>query len=341
MKYTFLIINKNGEDTLKRCVNAINKYKPDNSEVILVDDNSKDSSIEITKHLVDKVIRNERSIGIGRSRNKGIKKSKGDFIFIIDSDIEIKKLNIKEIESQFEDPKLAAISGFYISENTSRDWNTALDVRRKYIFGKDKKMKLASLRDYTTFSGGFSVLRSSSIQGMKFRKENGYSGEDLIFQIQLLNNGIHTLYLPSFFGIHHHKRSSRNIFKKVVSEANGAYWMVSECGDLGLKIPYYEYAINFPIFLILALIVPSNLLKVIFLLIEFAPYLIIAARQKFSLASIKLLFLALLIYLVRIPLIFLWVFKKGISIKSKLSLLSFSLFSDLSAKTRYIRYNFI
>ena len=273
--------------------------------------------------------------------DKGINNSKGDFIFVIDSDIEIKKLNIKEIELQFEDQKLAAISGFYVSENASKDWNTALDVRRKYIFGKDKKMKLTSLRDYTTFSGGFSVLRSSSIQGMKFRKENGYSGEDLIFQIQLLNNGMHTLYLPSFFGIHHHKRSSKNIFKKVVSEANGAYWMVSECGNLGLKIPYYEYAINFPIFLILALIIPFSWIKLLFLLVEFAPYLIIASKQKFSLASIKLLFLAVFIYIVRIPLIFLWIFKKGISLKSKFSLLSFSLLSDLSAKTRYIRYNLI
>lgn len=341
MKYTFLIINKNRADTLPKCVIAINKVKPVGSEVVLVDDNSCDESVFSVKGQINKVISNKRSIGIGKSRNKGIKNSKADFIFIIDSDIEIKSININEIEYQFKDKKLAAISGFYASKSSSKDWNTALDVRRKYIFGKDRKIKLASIRDYTTFSGGFCVLRRSHTQEMNFRKENGYSGEDLIFQIQLLNRGLHTLYLPSFFGIHHHKRSSKNIFKKVVSEANGAYWMVSECGNLGLKIPYYEYAINFPIFLILAFVAPFVWIKVIFSLIEFAPYLTIIAKQKFSIASIKLLFLALLVYLVRIPLVFLWLFKKGIDLRSKLSLLSFLMFSDLSAKTRYIRYNLI
>ena len=339
MKYSFLVINKNGESTLVRCLESINRVKPQHSEVILLDDSSVDSSVFLSSKLVDKIVINKKSIGIGRSRNKGIRESRGEYVVIIDSDIEITQINFDSIEKHFNNTKLVAISGYYASKSNSTDWNTALDIRRKYVFGKDDLERISTISDYTTFSGGFCILRRSVVKNLKFREENGFSGEDLIFQIQLLNKGFNTLYLPTFKGIHHHKRSGKSIYKKAISEANGAYWMAIECKSLDLSIPYYEYAINFPFFLILALISPNFFVSIALLLIEFLPYLAIIIRQKFSRASVKLLLLAAFVYLIRIPLIFQWVFRKGYTLKSKLSLVYFAIFSDFSAKMRFIKYS--
>lgn len=338
MNYTFLIINKNGGDTLARCLQSINALKLTSSEIILVDDNSSDASTAIADNFVDKIISNKRSIGIGKSRNKGIKVAKGRFIFIIDSDITIKNLDIDEIERYFENSTLAAMSGYYSGETNTTDWNTALDVRRKYIFDKDIEPKLTTLDNYTTFSGGFCVIDKSKIGTLKFRKENGYSGEDLIFQIDLLNRDLKTLYLPSFEGTHYHLRTGKNVLKKIISEANGAYWVAAECSSPEIRVPYLEFALNFPTLLLLALISPYFWLSALLISIEFFPYATILFKEKMSFASLKLFVLAIMVYVYRIPLLFYWIFTQKYSIRDKRFLLPFILKSDILSKYRFIKY---
>lgn len=59
-----------------------------NLEVIIVDDHSTDSSIDIARRIKDKRVRILKTefYGVSYARNKGIEKSTGDFISFIDSD---------------------------------------------------------------------------------------------------------------------------------------------------------------------------------------------------------------------------------------------------------------
>lgn len=80
----------NGENYLEKCVNSCLVQSYPNFEVIVVDDGSSDSSLEIVYNLAsnnDKLkVYTINNSGPSFARNFGFYKSKGDFIFFLDAD---------------------------------------------------------------------------------------------------------------------------------------------------------------------------------------------------------------------------------------------------------------
>ena len=80
----------NAKKYLDRCIQSIINQKYKELEIILVDDGSKDNSLEICKSYADKdnriqVIHKENA-GVSAARNTGIEAASGDFIAFVDSD---------------------------------------------------------------------------------------------------------------------------------------------------------------------------------------------------------------------------------------------------------------
>src|SRR3989344_7265156 len=101
MKLSIIIPVYNAEKTLKPCLNSIHKYAPKNSEVIIVDDSSKDNSINIAKKFKAKIIKLKKNSGAAAARNAGIKRAKNDIILFIDSDMIITENSFKELIKTF------------------------------------------------------------------------------------------------------------------------------------------------------------------------------------------------------------------------------------------------
>lgn len=81
----------NVEQYLEECLNSIYKIKNIRYEVILVNDGSTDSSLEILRRYVEQypditVLIDKENGGLSSARNEGIKVSKGEYISFIDSD---------------------------------------------------------------------------------------------------------------------------------------------------------------------------------------------------------------------------------------------------------------
>lgn len=91
----------NVENYIEGCINSVIENYCNGVEVILVDDGSKDSSSKICDKYVEKydyisVIHKENG-GLSSARNAGIRKSKGNYIWFIDSDDYIKEGSIEKI----------------------------------------------------------------------------------------------------------------------------------------------------------------------------------------------------------------------------------------------------
>jgi glycosyltransferase involved in cell wall biosynthesis len=82
-----IIPTQNSSETLERCLDSIKKQTYKNLEIFVVDNNSIDQTKQIAKKYTNKVFNKgpERSI----QRNFGVKKSRGKYVFIIDSDMEL------------------------------------------------------------------------------------------------------------------------------------------------------------------------------------------------------------------------------------------------------------
>lgn len=89
-----IITTKNSSQTLDKCLNSLKNQTYKNFEIIVVDNNSSDKTKEIAKKYT-KLIFNK---GPERSaqRNFGVEKSRGEFVYIIDSDFIIEKEVIEE-----------------------------------------------------------------------------------------------------------------------------------------------------------------------------------------------------------------------------------------------------
>ena len=83
----------NSQDTIERAVKSALNQDWLNKEIIVIDDHSEDLSFEILTKMSSKessisLIRNNKNMGYPASLNKGISKSKGEFIAIFDDDDE-------------------------------------------------------------------------------------------------------------------------------------------------------------------------------------------------------------------------------------------------------------
>ena len=86
---SIIIINFNGKEFLKNCLDSIEGQKLDSYEIILVDNNSTDDSIRFVEDNYSSVrlIKNKENLGFSEANNIGYKASKGDYILFINNDI--------------------------------------------------------------------------------------------------------------------------------------------------------------------------------------------------------------------------------------------------------------
>lgn len=94
MDLSIIIPSFNTKDLLDRCLSSIFESLKDSKtkfEVIVVDNASNDGTVELLNKKYTRVVKvfNKTNLGYGKANNIGIKKAKGDFILLLNSDIKV------------------------------------------------------------------------------------------------------------------------------------------------------------------------------------------------------------------------------------------------------------
>ena len=84
-KFSIIIPVYNVEKYIKKCLDSVFNQTYKDFEVIVVNDGTKDNSMDIVKEYDVKII-NQRNGGLSNARNKGVEKAKGEYIIFLDSD---------------------------------------------------------------------------------------------------------------------------------------------------------------------------------------------------------------------------------------------------------------
>lgn len=108
-KVSIIIVNYNNAKYLKKSLETTINQSHKNKEIIVIDDRSKDNSLEILKKFKKKIkfyiTKNKTKDGAFNQMNcyyQGYKRSKGNYIFFLDSDDYYKKDKVKKILNHFE-----------------------------------------------------------------------------------------------------------------------------------------------------------------------------------------------------------------------------------------------
>ena len=91
MKFSIIITCYNREKLISRCIRSALHQKNINRsdyEIIVVDDFSEDKSLEKIDEFdsLIRIIKNKKNFGLAFSRNVGLKKAKGKYVVMLDSD---------------------------------------------------------------------------------------------------------------------------------------------------------------------------------------------------------------------------------------------------------------
>jgi len=88
---SIVIVNYNGKVYLENCLSSIAKSTFKSYEIILVDNASKDGSVDFVKKYSPwvKVIQNEENLGFAEGNNIGAKHANGDYILFLNNDTEV------------------------------------------------------------------------------------------------------------------------------------------------------------------------------------------------------------------------------------------------------------
>jgi GT2 family glycosyltransferase len=86
---SIIIITCNSGQFIGDCLDSISFQKNNDSEVIIIDNNSTDKTLEIIKQKMPNVylIKNAENLGFGKAVNQGIRSAKGRFILVLNDDI--------------------------------------------------------------------------------------------------------------------------------------------------------------------------------------------------------------------------------------------------------------
>jgi hypothetical protein len=98
-----IVLNWNGGEYLRSCLDSLFTQDYDNLEVIVVDNGSTDGSIDLVKgyrHI--RLIENGENLGFAAGNNVGIRQSKGEYVVVLNNDAELEESCIKEMKRALE-----------------------------------------------------------------------------------------------------------------------------------------------------------------------------------------------------------------------------------------------
>jgi len=123
-RVSVILLTKNSASTVQKSIESIfvQTRKPD--EVIVVDGNSGDGTLEAVKKYPVKLV-TEPGLGFGHARNLGVKNASGDAVFFLDSDCYAEPDWIENALPHFDsNPEIVCVTG------QTRLWNTESAVAR-------------------------------------------------------------------------------------------------------------------------------------------------------------------------------------------------------------------
>ncbi|NFH68056.1 glycosyltransferase [Clostridium botulinum] len=182
----------NVEECIEKSIKSVINQTCKEFEFLLIDDGSKDRSIEIAKSLLEgsdinfKIITQENA-GVSCARNRGINIASGEYITFLDSDDYI---DARFVELMYEKAKETECDVVFCDySEVDSNGNVLVKNRTNYLndFISGKEAALLQLKDEITIGMRSAIYKTSIIKSndLLFDTNRKY-GEDMVFVVKAL-----------------------------------------------------------------------------------------------------------------------------------------------------------
>lgn len=235
-KLSVIIVNYNTSGLLKQCLSAVlasSGLKPKELEVIVVDNNSSDNSVEMVSKDYPRVqlIRNKINVGFAVGNNIGINNSNGKFLLLLNSDTVIEPDTLITILKAMEnDSSIGAATCLLQTTDGKIDpashrgfptlWNAS-----SYFLGFEKLFPTSRIfggyhqgwknfkvpHEVDCISGAFFMVSREVIDRVGLLDERFFMyGEDIDWCFRIKQAGFKILFHPGVKTLHFKKQSGRD-----------------------------------------------------------------------------------------------------------------------------------
>ena len=196
MKASIIIRSKNEEKWIGLCLSMLFRQTYKNFEVILVDNDSSDKTIQKAKQWPIKLIKIKKFLP-GDAINKGIEASNGEIIVCLSAHcIPKDKHWLSSLIKPLNNKKVAGVYGKQVPLSSS----SAMNKRDLYIvFGNEKRIQ----KKDTFFHNANSAFMRSTWKKFPFNPKLT-NIEDRIWGQEVINAGLNIVYEPKSCVYHHH-----------------------------------------------------------------------------------------------------------------------------------------
>ncbi len=233
MKLSIIIVNYNVKYFLEECLHSVFRAVAQlPAEVIVVDNNSVDGSVEWIKEKFPtvKIIANKENVGFSKANNQGIKESRGEYVLLLNPDTVVQEDTfIKSV--QFMDGhadagalgvKMVDGKGNFLPESKRgfpSPWAafckmTSLNallphskIFNQYYMGH---LPENEVNQVAVLAGAFMLLRKSAIDKTGWLDEDFFMyGEDIDLSWRIVQGGFKNYYFPDTKIIHYKGESTK------------------------------------------------------------------------------------------------------------------------------------
>ncbi|WP_195245500.1 glycosyltransferase family 2 protein [Clostridium celatum] len=243
--FSFVIVNWNGSDLIKQCLDSLTKSSYKDFKVYIVDNGSKDNSLESIKTFEEKLdiitIPLEKNYGFALANNKGIEKAINDdseYIITLNNDIEIQEDTLDKLIKFIDENKDTDIFQLLMINYFERNLIDSIGMsfnERLFVTQLGYRDPLKNLEKYDINIEGACAgaavyskksLRKICINNNEYFKNDFFAYyEDVDLALRLNNNGFKTKLAKDSIVYHMHSATgnknstfkdyylTRNLFK--------------------------------------------------------------------------------------------------------------------------------
>jgi GT2 family glycosyltransferase len=160
-KVSIIIVNYNGKELLQKCLDSLLKVNYDNFEIILVDNNSTDGTVEfITKNYPSLIIiKLDSNKGFAEPNNVAAKISKGKYLLFLNNDTVVTPNFISEMVKVMEtDKKIAICQSLLLKPDGSVDSSGDFIDHLGVVY--NSKTEIDEIREVSSARGASMLVRS-------------------------------------------------------------------------------------------------------------------------------------------------------------------------------------
>lgn len=175
----------NKEHCIRQTLSSILLQNYQDFEIIIVNDGSKDKSVDIVNSINDDriILINKENEGVSKTRNRGIKETKGEWIMFFDADdlmVEGCLQALVDLGKQF--PEANILSGNFITRTEQVDLNSSV-IRENCLISNP--YELIWKKKWNLRLGSFIAKKNIA----PYFVDNMAKGEDVLYCFDMLVNG--------------------------------------------------------------------------------------------------------------------------------------------------------